>query len=57
MTEEIEKQEQNTTYPIHYHGYIHMFDPNAAKKIESNKTLLNQLEKQYGEMVDELGIG
>lgn len=57
MTEEIENQEPETTYPIHYHGYIHMFDPNAAKKIALNQTLLNQLEKQYGEMVDELGIG
>ena len=59
MTEKIEDQEElvlHTTYPIHYHGYIHMYDPEAIKKTP-DQTLTNQLIKQYGEIADELGIG
>ena len=58
MSEKIDNQSSkidlNTTYPIHYHGYIHMYDSNTSVSDEST---LNQLIKQYGENADELGIG
>lgn len=59
MTEKIDNEvvdsDLKIIYPIHYHGYIHMYDPNAA--IESNKSISNDLIKRYGENADELGIG
>ena len=56
MTEQlevIEKDELDSVYPVHYHGFIKFYDSAEVVVTKTTRDMVNQ----YGEDFELLGIG